>query len=234
MKRLVIAFGVIVALLLPSTAMAGHDRTLDNYAPTGHKAYVCHRTSGIASSGNGYNFITVDEHSLDAHLGDARSGPANQHPARNNNFFGWLQDFVPNQWQINNRTCADKPPPPPKRPDYDPNISLMVCGDPRLLLELENESDFRVQYRISVRKSRLGRTILFRNVAADTDRTLWPIWIKGQSYIRITAYPHPSLKFPALAGWSFPTQVLYNGKAPRTTPWGQGGCPVNLGAAKVR
>lgn len=220
MKRtfaLVLA-GVLLALLIPAgvSANAKHDTTLDNYAPSGHKAYVCHRVAGQGQSKNGYNFITVDEHSLDTHLGDERSGPANQHPPKKGR-----QDFVPNAWQIANRTCADRPPVIQR---FNPKLVVRVCGDPRLILTINNRrSTVPVTYYFSFVRARDGERVYKRKTVGAGERdVLYPFWVKGRSLLIIHNVSAPGFFTPA---------VNENIRLPRATPWGRGTCPASLSAA---
>ena len=83
----------ITALLTACAALAvgivaaAAGEQLDQYAPDGHKATICHGTS---SETNPYVLITVDEHALPAHFGP--DGPDGESGHGDSNFPDDLPD----------------------------------------------------------------------------------------------------------------------------------------------
>lgn len=203
MKRIILAL-TMLALLVPAGASAYPDKT-----------GICHRT---AADSNPYVLIFPDHKSHDAHLGEADAGPAPQHPAK-----GGRQDYVASDREVAQGFCGDQPPPPPPPPPvFAPDASFIVCGDPRLLLTLDNgESTVPVTFNVTFTNASGARRYVTKWVdAGETDRLLRHV--KGRSYLHVGAQR------------GLANEILIAGRLPRTTPWGTGVCASFDGLSSAR
>jgi hypothetical protein len=191
--RLLSLAGVLLATMVGgSTAMAGQA-----------KHYICHRT---ASESNPYVLIHVATPAkVQAHLSGDLKGHFDTRVGG---------DYLPTQYEIANG-CGATPP----EPRLDSRLNTRVCGDPRLLITINNRrSNVPVTYRVRIRHANGGYRTFTKTVPAGQRDVLMPRWVKGRSYVSYS-YSAPGVYTPA---------VVRSFRLPRSTPWGKGSCPQSL------
>jgi len=170
MKRLATILGAVLALSLLTVAPATANGPVDdlyvkttvngNVTPANianpDRTTFCHRTANVG------HWVMKNLKSAEAngHL----TGTDKNH----NKPVNWngveVEDFIPSQWQIENRTCGPKPPvdPPCTGPDCDlggPGIfvgEIHVCGDPKVIWVVTNNGDETSTFNIRFVSARYG------------------------------------------------------------------------------
>jgi len=156
-----------------------------------HKVTICHALPVSAS--HAYNRITVDvassgyvkggHHEPGGSIGDKHADGGDIIPPYTYRSFSY-----PGQnWNAEGRAIYKngcKAPPPP--PTYDVSASILLCGDPRAIVTLVNDSNVPRTFRIRYVKAQDGtRNVLNKTVKADSERTLFPRWVKGHTMVKV-------------------------------------------------
>jgi len=106
----------------------------------------------------------------------------------------------------------------------DPYLKIRVCGDPRLLMTINNtRSTVPVTYRFTFRHGRTNEAKTFSVTVKAGDRdVLFPRWVWGNS----------TLGYTIQAPGFFTTAMTNQVRLPDAKPWSRSTCPVNYKAAK--
>jgi len=221
MKRIATLVALLFALTLGGTGSVSATQSIDDmyvktssHFKTGSQyVHFCHRTANVGH----WVAKSKTPEQANGHI----SGTSKNH----NKPVSWrgvpVEDFWASTWQVKNQTCGPKPPP--KKDRLDPRLNIRVCGDPRLLITVNNRrSTVPVTYTFWFRSAKGGERTFSKKVAAGQRDVLQPRWVVGRSILKYT-YSAPGFFTPA---------VINEIRLPASTPWGKGSCPANLSAAK--
>lgn len=228
----IIAIGLILAITASVIAFApasagnnGMGKTWDRTADWRANGWTCYR---VNYSGESYTFAPeprYDRYRIVLKGGRKMSTQSDTFrlviwDAREGQTYAGNQDISHLVW------CGKSPSPPPPPPDpvLDPKLWVRVCGDPRMILTVNNRRStvpVTVDYwfKRASDRTRQHRTVV---VPAGERDVFFPHWVVGRSWLRVE-YSAPGFLTAA---------VIHNQRLPRATPWGQGSCPSNLRAAK--
>lgn len=193
---------VAVVAIVPATLAGnggfGHD-----------KPPICHRT---ASDSNPYVIVRPAKPSYQSHL--SHLDPAHYgHPDKHGR-----HDFFAYEWRDGSFRCTEEPPV-----RFDPRIRIRVCGDPWLLLTINNRrSNVPVTYRFYFTNGRGASRTFAATIPAGGRDVLMPRWVKARSMVGYT------VRAPGV----YTTGSIKEFRLPRATHWGDGSCPRNLDAAR--
>ena len=226
-KRIALLTTLLFALGITGTAGVTATKPDPN-----HKVTVCHALPTSAS--HPFNRITVDIASSGyVRGGHSRSGGAlgNKHANGGDIIPPYTyQGFrYPGQnWTTAGRAIYENgcrtPPPPPERVTFDPNIRFRVCGDPRLLITVNNRrSTVRGTFSFIYQKAQGGTGRILVTVPAGERNVLYPRWVVGQSTVWYQYWPGGKNAIHTAQSYAY--------ELPPSTGWGKGYCPKNLNTA---
>jgi hypothetical protein len=225
----------LLLTLLLATSFAGTTGVTATKPNPNHKVTICHATAAFVDGEREYTTNNVDiassgyvkggHHKPTETLGAKHKNGGDIIPPYTYGDFSYPgQNWTKKGQAIWNNGCkVPPPPPPPKDKNYDPQARVRVCGDPRLLVTLNNRrSDGEVVYRLAFTSAKTGeKRVQWYRIPAGGYDILWPKWIIGKSWVNLTAVDEDGTKY-----------ILYRSNAPKATPWGQGYCPAGLQQAK--
>jgi hypothetical protein len=95
--------------------------------------------------------------------------------------------------KTNTLNCAKLIPPikPPKEPTGPVTTnkmyaSIRICGDPRSIVTLNNQSNIARQFRVRFVSAKTGsKKVQYRTLAPHTKKTLYPAWVMGKTAIKV-------------------------------------------------
>lgn len=145
-------------------------------AAAGQRLPICHRT---ASETNPYVVIRPDSASWFAHLDNHVN-----HTPKNGR-----QDKFATEWSDGSFRCSQEPKTPPPTSRYArPDASIILCGDPRAFITMDNtDANIATTFRIVYWRGRDGERVVQRKtLAAGGTRTI-KRWVKGGGR-KVTVY----------------------------------------------
>ena len=116
-----------------------------------------------------------------------------------------------------------KPPPPPPPPVLEPEAAAIVCGDPRLWVQIDNTAstvaaNIKIVSKHGDKTKVPARRVIKKTVADGSVKVIGPRWTRGNgAMVRVWSVDEAGRHIERLLAFELRSPV----------PWGEGVCPAD-------